>query len=111
MIICMLAVFPLTIMETAIFAGSVLVLELFTQIFRGTLGLIDSLNNLWLLTILGIIAGWAAVNQLNMLLGLFRQATRDPLTGLSNRRQSMEQLQRDLTASQEEGSPCLCADV
>lgn len=105
MIIGMLAVFPLTMLETLIFAGSIAILEVVTQLFRGTFGSIDSINNLWLLSILGIIAGWAAVNQLNMLLGLFRQATRDPLTGLSNRRQSMEQLQRDLAGQVERGTP------
>ena len=105
MIIGMMAVFPLTILETASFAGGIILLELATQAFRGNLGTIASLNNLWLLSILGIIAGWAAVNQLNMLLSLFRQATRDPLTGLSNRRQSMEQLKRDLDAHQERNLP------
>lgn len=105
MIIGMLAVFPLTMLETLIFAGAIVLLELATQLHRGLLGSIDSVNNIWLLSILGMIAGWAAVNQLNMLLGLFRQATRDPLTGLSNRRQSMEQLERDMTTQAERGMP------
>ncbi|MCV6589577.1 MAG: GGDEF domain-containing protein [Marinobacterium sp.] len=105
MIVVMLAVFPLTVVESMLFGGAILLLELATQYWRGTLWQVDSLNNLWLLSILGIIASWASVNQLSMLLGLFRQATRDPLTGLSNRRQSMEQLEQDLKLQQEEGRP------
>jgi diguanylate cyclase (GGDEF)-like protein len=58
-----------------------------------------------LLGVLGLIAGWAAVNQLNMLLGLYRQATRDPLTGLANRRQAMEQLSGDMKLMREKSKP------
>ncbi|MBY4675554.1 GGDEF domain-containing protein [Marinobacterium arenosum] len=105
MIICMMAVFPLTILEVIVFAGGVLLLELSTQLMRDSFGQIGTLNDLWLLSVLGAIAGWAAVNQLNMLLGLFRQATRDPLTGLSNRRQLMEQLGADLASYRSHGKP------
>lgn len=96
MIITMLAVFPLAIVESFIYLAGVLAIELFTQSFRGELGSVQGINNLWLLAVLGVIASWAAVNQMNMLLGLYRQATRDPLTGLSNRRQAMEQLGSDI---------------
>lgn len=105
MIICMFAVFPLTMIESALFTGAVIVVELVTQGVRGSFGDVGALNDLWLLSILGIIAGWAAVNQLNMLLGLYRQATRDPLTGLSNRRQSMEQLNQDIELYREKSEP------
>ncbi len=103
MVICMLAVFPLTILELLLMVGGIILLELSLQAWQGMLWQIESLNNLWLLAILGVISGWAAVNQLSMLLGLFRQATRDPLTGLSNRRQSMEQLETDMRTQREMG--------
>lgn len=105
MIICMLAVFPLTIFELILMVGGIIGLELMLQSWQGVLWQIESLNNIWLLAILGVISGWAAVNQLSMLLGLFRQATRDPLTGLSNRRQSMEQLETDMQTQREMGRP------
>lgn len=105
MIITMMAIFPLSIVEAVVYTVGLLVIELVTQSFRGTLGTVDGINNLWLLGVLGLIAGWAAVNQLNMLLGLYRQATRDPLTGLSNRRQAMEQLVGDMTQSRERSQP------
>lgn len=105
MIISMMAVFPLAIAEAVIYTLLVVALELSFQVFTGLQGTVEALNNLWLLSVLGLIAGWAAVNQLNMLLGLYRQATRDPLTGLSNRRQAMEQLEQDIGQSRERGKP------
>ncbi|MET4000902.1 diguanylate cyclase (GGDEF)-like protein [Marinobacterium sp. MBR-109] len=96
MIITMLAIFPLTIFEVAGFATFVLLVELVTQLWSGKFGLVPGLNDLWLLAVLGLIAGWASVNQLSMLLILYRQATRDPLTGLANRRQVMDQLDGDI---------------
>lgn len=105
MIMTMMAVFPLSIVEALFYIVAMLVIEFVTQTLRGSAGTIDAINNLWLLTVLGVIAGWAAVNQLNMLLGLYRQATRDPLTGLSNRRQAMDQLSGDIKLMRERGSP------
>ncbi|MGI1669507.1 MAG: GGDEF domain-containing protein [Neptuniibacter sp.] len=105
MIITMLAVFPLAIVESFIYISGILVVELLTQSFRGELGSMQGINNLWLLSVLGVIAGWAAVNQMNMLLGLYRQATRDPLTGLSNRRQALEQLGNDIVICRSKSEP------
>jgi len=105
MIICMMAIFPLTIVEAACYAGVVTLIEVGTQLYVGLLGDIASLNALWLLLVLGAIAGWASCNQLSMLMGLYRQASRDPLTGLSNRRQSMTQLDSDISESHESGVP------
>mgnify|MGYP000277107822 CR=1 FL=1 len=105
MIITMMAVFPLSILEAFCFTVGMLLIEYLTQLFRGVSGSIEAVNNLWLLSVLGLIAGWAAVNQLNMLLGLYRQATRDPLTGLANRRQAMDQLSGDMAQSREQDKP------
>lgn len=105
MIITMMAVFPLSVIEAFCFILGVLLIEFMTQLVRGVSGSIEAVNNLWLLSVLGLIAGWAAVNQLNMLLGLYRQATRDPLTGLANRRQAMEQLSGDMVRCREQSKP------
>ncbi|MGH1462279.1 MAG: diguanylate cyclase [Neptuniibacter sp.] len=105
MIISMLAVFPLSIFEVVLYTLGILSVELGTQLVRGELGSVLGINSLWLLMVLAIIAGWAAVNQMNMLLGLYRQATRDPLTGLSNRRQAMEQLENDVQNCRAKAQP------
>jgi len=105
MIIVMLAIFPLTVFEAAGFAVFILLVELVTQLWGGTLGQIEGLNDLWLLAVLGTIAVWASANQLSMLLVLYRQATRDPLTGLANRRQVMDQLDEDIENTQIQHKP------
>lgn len=105
MIVSMQAIFPLTLAEVAIITGSMLLIELLTQLAVGQLGDVARLNDLWLLLVLGVIAGWASVNQLGMLLGLYRQATRDVLTGLANRRQAMELLEGDVKQCLESGEP------
>lgn len=105
MIMTMMAVFPLSILEALGYTVALLLVEYLTQLFRGLAGTIDGINSLWLLAVLGLIACWAAVNQLNMLLGLYRQATRDPLTGLANRRQAMEQLSGDIKLMRDQGKP------
>ncbi|MFB9886810.1 GGDEF domain-containing protein [Balneatrix alpica] len=105
MIISMLAIFPLTLLEVSVLVVLVVAIELLTQSLTGTLGTIVELNDLWLLGVLGAIAGWASLNQLNMLLGLYRQAARDPLTGLANRRQVLEQLELDIQQAQAKQQP------
>lgn len=96
MIVAMLAVFPLTILETLFYTGLVVTIQTITQVLRHQFGELEAVNDLWLLGVLGVIAAWAAINQLSMLLGLYRQATRDPLTGLANRRQAMEQYHNEI---------------
>lgn len=80
-----LAIFPLTLREGAF--GSVVILAAYMAIeaAMGNLGRWDTLGNLWLLVLVAGVAVWAALSQLHMLLRLYRQATRDPLTGLFNR--------------------------
>lgn len=108
MIISMMAVFPLSIFESLLYMIVILCFELFIQLFRGSFGSLEGINNFWLLSVLGLIAGWSSVNQLSMLLILYRQATRDPLTGLSNRRQAMGQMKNDIKYAKEHHTP-VCA--
>lgn len=105
MIVGMLAVFPLTIAEICAYSGGLLAVQAVVQNRLGTGASIEAFNTLWLMAVLALIAGFAAVNQLAMLLAMYRQATRDPLTGLSNRRQSLEQLAGDLELCRQEGLP------
>lgn len=105
MIVAMQAIFPLTVVEVMVVTATVMLIELLTQMVSGHIGGVAELNALWLLGVLAIIAGWASINQLGMLLGLYRQATRDALTGLANRRQVMEHLEGDVLLCRNEGQP------
>jgi len=99
------ALFPLTFGEGLSLAGLVFapvlaVMERFEGIEAPA-----ALGTLWLMLLLTGIALWAQSAQLHMLLGLYRQATRDGLTGLFNRRALFRQLDREMARSRRHGSP------
>ncbi|HEY5717227.1 MAG TPA: GGDEF domain-containing protein [Motiliproteus sp.] len=96
MIVTLGAIFPLTIMEGGFLAVFVTGLHLGTAAYTGTLTTLSTLNDVWLLVLLALITGWAALTQLTMLMRLYRQAHRDPLTGLANRRSIVSYLQQEL---------------
>ena len=83
--IVLLAIFPLTLLEGFIYALVAGLSFLCTELYLGHLQSTSSLGNLWLLTLLGGISIWAQLSQLHMLLRLYREASRDALTGLVNR--------------------------
>jgi diguanylate cyclase (GGDEF)-like protein len=93
MLAAMLAVFPLTLSEGILFAIPIFAGTLLLHLHSGTLYTHIALHELWLLTLLTGIALWAEMAQLHMLLRLYRQATRDAVTGLFNRRVLVEGLQ------------------
>ncbi len=80
-----LAIFPLTLREGVAGAVAIVAVYLGVEAVLGNLGRWDTLGNLWLLVLVAGVAIWASLSQLHMLLRLYRQATRDPLTGLFNR--------------------------
>jgi diguanylate cyclase (GGDEF)-like protein len=65
----------------------------------------ETVGVLWLLTLLTSLALWAEMSQLQMLLRLYRQATRDTLTGLFNRRALMQRLEEEIERAQRYGRP------
>lgn len=105
MIVAMLAVFPLTILEFVMIAVALIGAQIATQLAQGVFGSVAAIGNLWLLAVLALVSGWAAVNQLGMLLALYREATNDPLTGLSNRRHTFAQLLTDMQRCRENMHP------
>ncbi len=105
MIISLSAIFPLTIMEGGFISSSVVALYMLTTAYLGQLFSLDTLNDIWLLVLLALIAGWAALTQLTMLMRLYRQAHRDSLTGLANRRSIMNYLKREVTYCQSNKNP------
>ncbi len=99
------AIFPLTIIEGGCIAVFVIALELLKHFLSSTLFSVQALNDIWLLVLLALSAGWAALTQLAMLMRLYRQAHRDPLTGLANRRSIMTYLEREATYCRKNQQP------
>lgn len=85
MLMAMLAVFPLTLIETVIAGCTMLVLQLYSQHVTGTWMTGAGLQEVWLLAALLSITLAANYFHLGLLLRLYREATHDPLTGLFNR--------------------------
>ena len=100
LLIAIQAIFPLTVLES--FALVIIAIGMVggVELYSGKLLHIPVLTELWLMLLLAGIALWAQMTQLHMLLSLYRQATRDPLTGLYNRRAFMERLDEEINRSQ-----------
>lgn len=94
-ILVQLAIFPLTILEGLLLAIPPLAGMLFLAVKADVLLEIPTLGSAILALLLVSLAIWAAVSQLRMLMYLYRQATRDPLTGLNNRRLLMDRLSEE----------------
>ncbi|MEH6823959.1 MAG: GGDEF domain-containing protein [Motiliproteus sp.] len=105
LIISLGSIFPLTIFEGGFIAAFVMGLYTTTELAIGDLFALQSLNDIWLLGLLAVIAGWAALTQLSMMMRLYRQAHRDPLTGLANRRSIMDFLRREVEYSRSIDAP------
>jgi diguanylate cyclase (GGDEF)-like protein len=106
-IVVKLAVFPLTIVEGALLALAPFVGMTYLAIVSGTVTDVTTMGEMILAMLLAALAIWAAVSQLRMLMYLYRQATRDPLTGLNNRRLLMDRLAEEEQRAKRTGQP-LC---
>lgn len=104
LLVAILSVFPLTILEAGLLGAGLIFTLVYNDFFAGTLFTQEGFKDLWLIATLLVIALWANQAQLHMLLRLYRQATRDPLTGLLNRRIMMERV-NELTQNQNSESP------
>lgn len=104
LLVAMLSVFPLTILEASILGGGLIFTLLYNDFFAGSLFSLEGFKDLWLISTLLVIALWANQAQLHMLLRLYRQATRDPLTGLLNRRIMLERVE-ELSSKLEKEPP------
>ncbi len=103
--VVLLAIFPLTLMEGISFASLVGITFLGSEIYFDESMTISSLADIWLLTLLAGIAIWAQLTQLQMLLRLYREASRDPLTGLVNRRVLNKWLDLEMIRARQQGCP------
>ena len=88
-----LAIFPLTVLESAVFGG-VTVLAAMTSIISWPVasGAQSALATIWLIVLLSGVSGLAGLSQLHFLLKLNERVTRDGLTGLLTREAGEELL-------------------
>lgn len=98
-----LAIFPLTLREGLVYSLAIIVAFAGVEVMRDSLLDWHTLGQFWLLFLVAGIALWAALGQLHMMLRLYRQATRDPLTGLFNRRALSERMQQQLESLDRKG--------
>ncbi|MFP4462216.1 MAG: GGDEF domain-containing protein [Guyparkeria sp.] len=103
--VTVMAIFPLTLLEGvgyALVTGAVYLLgqAVFHDVFT-----VEVLGEIWLLGLIAGVAVWVEVAQLGMLLRLYREATRDHLTGLVNRRVVADQLVTEIERAREQGQP------
>ena len=99
------AIFPLTLRELACAYALIIAGFLAVEATAGTLLAPAPLQLLWLMLLAAAICAWASANHLRTLLQLYRQATRDLLTGLLNRRALGEQLEREARRAARYGRP------
>lgn len=96
LMMALLTLLPLTLLEGLGFVAQVLLLYILTKLLVGNVIILPVLADLWLLLLLGMIAMWVQMSQLHMLMRLYREATRDALTGLVNRRLLSDRLEKEL---------------
>ncbi len=96
LIIALLGLFPSTLLFGAISITFILLCHIGLEHYLGTLTSKDSLNTLWMLLLISGSSLWIQSGQLLMLLKLYRESTRDPLTGLINRRVLMKRLESEM---------------
>lgn len=104
LMVSLMAVFPLTLAEGLSYAGIMTATVVGTELAHSSLYTIPALGEIWLLVLLAGIAIWAQLAQLHMLLRLYREATRDALTGLVNRRALTHTLEIELNRAGEAGT-------
>ncbi len=95
-IVAQLAVFPLTLIEAIVLAVPAFATLISVEFQFGYLLSMAFVGDLLLLFLLTGLSMWASMSELHMLLRLYRQATRDPLSGLFNRRALMERIEEEV---------------
>ena len=100
LIMALIAIAPLTLLEGVTYGGIIVGFFLAASWIQGTLISASTIEGLWLLLLLGTIAIWIQMSQLHMLMRLYREATRDTLTGLVNRRILTTRLEQEVELRQ-----------
>ena len=92
--ITILAVFPLTLLETGLAILVVVLFVLGADLQSSSLLELSIWIKLWFLGVVSVMMFWASASQLHGLMALYREATRDTVTGLINRRLTLSELDR-----------------
>lgn len=87
-----LSVFPLTVVEGALFAGPILVLTALGPLLAGGFNWVEQLSTMWVLMLILSVYMLAGMIQLHYMMALLRRASHDALTGAHTRRSGMEML-------------------
>lgn len=97
LVMALLTIVPLTLLEGVSFVSLIIFFYVVTRVVQGNFLTIPALGDLWLLLLLAAIALWVQMTQLHMLMRLYREATRDALTGLVNRRVLSTKLTQEIS--------------
>ncbi len=101
----LLGLFPLTLLCGTIIIALMLIIALVPELWLGDLVSLETFNMLWLFTMFSGVSLWIQSGQLLMLLKLYRESTRDPLTHLINRRVLMKRLAAEQAYNASVGRP------
>ncbi|OWW18857.1 diguanylate cyclase [Noviherbaspirillum denitrificans] len=101
-----LSVFPLTAVESALFAMPVLAAEALVALLQlDMLNWSSHLGAFWLLFLIATVAALAGMSQLSFMMSLVRQATHDGLTGCFSRTSGEELLDIQFHIASRSGAP------
>ncbi|TDR81572.1 GGDEF domain-containing protein [Paludibacterium purpuratum] len=107
-----LAIFPLTLIETAFFSLAVLGANMVAYAFNwGEVSLPSFGAQLWLLMLLAGVASLASLSQLAFIIALVNQTIHDPLTGMFSRRSGEELLELQQSYALRHNTPLSIAFV
>lgn len=107
-----LAVFPLTLLESALFTGPLLIADVIAWLldWQG-LDWPSFSGAFWLMALIAGVASLASMSQLAFMIALVNQAVRDPLTGCFSRRSAEEILSLQFAQSRRHGHPMTLAFI
>ncbi|MCH7880083.1 MAG: GGDEF domain-containing protein [Proteobacteria bacterium] len=103
MAIAFMGLFPATLIYSLSVMGMIILSYVGLEFWLGSLFTIETINTLWILFMIAGVALIIETGQLLMLLKLYRESTRDPLTGLINRRVLMKQFSAEIDLQEESG--------
>lgn len=107
-----LGMFPLTAIESIMFALPVILIELLSSLFDWhMLSLSQMISSVWLAVMIAVVASLCGISQLGFMIALVRQAVRDPLTHCFSRLSGEELLEIQFILASRSNTPLSIAFV
>lgn len=107
-----LGMFPLTAIESIVFALPVVLIEFLSTLFEWhMLSLSQMISSVWLAIMIAIVACLCSISQLGFMIALIRQAVRDPLTQCFSRLSGEELLEIQFILATRSNTPLSVAFV